>query len=250
MPHPDPGSEQDGVRSHEGDLGDLPLLDDVADDGAPLPATEEPSGTNLLALWSDRPEAEAIPELLRPEEAIVCVGSGTIVRSGRLSQPRWLVVLTDRRVLCIRGAVAATRRIIDMPVGAIRSAARKGLFRSTLTLDTGYGTLRIGSLKKPFASELLDGLQALMRVQTGDAAAAAIPRARLPEAPAAASPDGSTDAQPALVAEIVAEAAAVTAETAAQVARLHGTVAELRAEVKALRARLAAIELASDRTSV
>jgi hypothetical protein len=193
-------------------LDDLPLLD-------PAPEPAEPSGTNLLELWSDRPEAAAIPELLRPGEGVVCVGSGTIVRTGRLSQPRWLVVLTDRRVLCIRGAVAATRRIIDMPVGAIRSVERKGIVRNTLTLDTGYGNLRIGGLRKPLAAELTDGLQALMRAHEGEAPTA-IPRARLPEAPGA---DAS---------------------------ELTEMIGKMRTELEDLRARVAALELASGAPSV
>lgn len=202
MQEPEPASPLDA----------LPLLD-------PEPEPEAPSGTNVLELWSDRREVEAIPDLLRPGEGVVCVGSGTIVRTGRLSQPRWLVVLTDRRVLCVRGAVAATRRIIDMPVGAIRSVERKGFLRSTVTLDTGYGNLRIGGLKKPLAAELLDGLQALMRAHEGDSPTA-IPRARLPEAP------GGVD-------DHVTE-----------------TIAALRTEVEDLRARVAALELASGRPSV
>lgn len=193
-------------------LEDLPLLD-------PEPEPAEPTGTNLLELWSDRPEAAAIPELLRPGEGVVCVGSGTIVRTGRLSQPRWLVVLTDRRVLCIRGATAATRRIIDMPVGAIRSVERKGILRNAVTLDTGYGNLRIGGLRKPLAAELLDGLQALMRTHEGDAPAA-IPRARLPEA------------------------------QAGDLRQLAETVEGLRSELEELRGRVASLELASGRPSV
>lgn len=152
---------------------DLPLLDPEVPD-------EQPSGTHLLELWSDRKEAEAIPELLRPGEGVVCVGSGTVLRSGRLAQSRWLVVLTDRRLLCIKGAVAATRRVIEMPVSAIRSISRKGLFRRTLTLDTGYGNLRLGHLKNHFAHELIEGLEALMRTHNGDTHATPIPRAHLP----------------------------------------------------------------------
>lgn len=205
----------------------LPGLDDASRAAAPAPApdaavapepaADEPAGTSLLSLWSDRPEAEAIPELLRPGEGVVCVGSGTVLRSGRLAHSRWLVVLTDRRLLCLRGAVAATRRMIDMPVGAIRSVQRKGLLRSTLTLDTGYGTLRISGLRKPVALELVEGLTTLMRAHRGEAAPAAIPRATLPTPP--------------------------QADTAA----LEETVTQLRDAVEDLRARVASLELASDR---
>ena len=188
----------------------MPIGDEAEDTAG------EPQGTHLLELWSDREEARAIPGLLRPGEGVVCVGSGTILRSGRLAQPRWLVVLTDRRVICIKGSVPATRRIIEMPVGAIRSVTRKGILRITLTLDTGYGNLRLGNMKKHVAHELVDGLNALMRASRGDAAGLAIPRAELPAGP---DPD---------------------------VARLAETIIELRAEVDDLRTRVNTLELASD----
>jgi hypothetical protein len=176
-------------------------------------ATEDqPSGTHLLELWSDREEARAIPELLRPDEGLVCVGSGTVLRSGRLAQSRWLVVLTDRRLLCIKGRAAATRRVIEMPTSAIRSVERKGLIRSTLTFDTGYGNLRISDMKKPIAIELVDGLNALMRAHRGDTANTAIRRAQLPG-------NGEPD-----------------------VLRLAEAVANLQADVVQLRARVEAVE--------
>ena len=195
-----------------------PLDTAVADDDptADLPLLEEaPAGTHLLQLWSDRDEAQALPELLRPDEGVVCVGSGTVVRTGRLAQPRWLVVLTDRRLLCIKGRVAAARRVIDMPVSAIRSVQRKGLLRSTLTLDTGYGNLRLGGLRKNVAMELTDGLEALMDAHNGQGPTAAIPRAHLP---AAAEPAD---------------------------AGLAESVTTLRQELAELRARVASLELAS-----
>lgn len=173
---------------------------------------DQPSGTHLLELWSDREEARAIPELLREGEGVVCVGSGTVLRSGRLAQSRWLVVLTDQRLLCIKGRAAATRRVIEMPVTAIRSVERKGLLKSTLTLDTGYGNLRISDMKKPIALEMIEGLNALMRAHRGESAAAAIPRAELPT-------DGAPD-----------------------ILRLAESVANLEADVAELRRRVGALE--------
>lgn len=198
---------QQGVHEAE---QELPMLEDQEEPGS------APQGTHLLELWSDREEARAIPDLLRPGEGVVCVGSGTVMRSGRLAQSRWLVVLTDRRVICIKGSVPATRRIIEMPVGAIRSVERKGIFRSTLTLDTGYGNLRLANMKKQVAHEIVDGLNALMRAQRGDAGGA-IPRAELPQ------------------------------RTDTDVASLVETVGALRAEVEELRTRVNTLELASDR---
>ena len=137
-------------------------------------------GHDLLDLWSDREEIHALPEILRPAEGLVAVGSGTVVRSARLAQSNWLVVLTDRRLLCVRGQSPVTRKVTDMPVSHIRGVETSGLFRKTLSLDTGYGTLRIGGLTKSFAQELVEGLAALMGAYS-DAAdtATALPKADL-----------------------------------------------------------------------
>ena len=206
-PQPDLDSETLGHQPHT----ELPLLE------------EPPGGTQLLELWSDREEAQALPELLRPDEGVVCVGSGTVVRSGRLAQPRWLIVLTDRRLLCIKGKVPAARRVIDMPVSAVRSVHRKGLLRSTLNLDTGYGNLRVSGLRKSLALELTDGLESLIRAHRGQAGVAAIPRAHLPD-------DGGAGMD----------------RLAESLAGLEAEVAELRAEVAELRARSLHPEVASE----
>ena len=165
------------VREEEVRDARAPGSDD-AGDGAPGPA-----GGHLLELWSDREEIHAVPELLRPAEGLVAVGSGTVVRSGRLAQSKWLVVLTDRRLLCIKGRSAATRKVIDMPVSAIRGVETKGVFRKSLVLDTGYGALRIGGMKNTVTAEMVDGLTTLMGAFSDEPEpAAAIPRADLSKA--------------------------------------------------------------------
>jgi hypothetical protein len=159
---------------------------DVADpedlpQGLPM---QDPEGQHLLDLWSDRDEIHALPEILRPAEGLVVVGTGTVVKSARLAQSNWLVVLTDRRLLCIKGLSAVTRKVIDMPVSQIRGVDASGIFRKTLALDTGYGTLRLSGLKKPFAQEMVEGLTALMGAYAESVAdqATAIPRADLASA--------------------------------------------------------------------
>ena len=147
--------------------------------------TEELEGHHLLELWSDREEIHALPEILRPAEGLVAVGSGTVVKSARLAQANWLVVLTDRRLLCIKGRSAVTRKVIDMPISQIRGVETKGWFRKTMSLDTGYGTLRISGMKKSVAQEMVEGLTALMGAYADDGggeSATAIPKADLSKA--------------------------------------------------------------------
>ena len=148
-PEPGPATDTPGV-----DVG-------TPEPGAAVPPPDI-EGHQRLERWSDRGEAHVVPGILRPAEEIVAVGSGTVVRTGRLAQSKWLVVLTDRRLLCIKGRSEDSRKVIDMPVSQVREADAKGLIRKTLTLDTGYGALRISGMKKDVAEELVDGLRTLM----------------------------------------------------------------------------------------
>ncbi|MFO7892163.1 MAG: hypothetical protein R6U63_00395 [Longimicrobiales bacterium] len=161
-----------GTSTEPGPPKEAAAADSMTETDADAPVQDHPAagadvkegleGHHLLDLWSDREEVHALPEILRPAEGLVAVGSGTVVKSARLAQSNWLVVLTDRRLLCIKGRAAVTRKVIDMPVSQVRGVEAKGLFRKTLSLDTGYGTLRISGLKKGFAQEMAEGLTALM----------------------------------------------------------------------------------------
>ena len=197
-----------------------------AGDSASAEATpaEQIEGHHLLRPWSDREEVRALPEILRPAEAVVAVGSGAVVRTGRLARSKWLVVLTDRRLLCIKGREAATRKVIDMPVAQIREVESSGLVRKTLSLDTGYGTLRIGGLTKPEAAELVSGITRGMGVYAGDEPVAPEPR----PAPADAGPDPSDGDAPGHAPEAVRD--------------LEKTVARLEETVEELTDRVAFVE--------
>jgi len=202
-------------------------LDEDRADGAesgidelqPAPPLE---GHHLLELWSDREEIHALPEILRQSEGLVVVGSGTVVRSGRLSQRRWLVVVTDRRLLCIKGRHPVTRKVIDMPISAVRSVESKGVWRKTLVLETGYGVLRISGVKNSVAAEMRRGLQALMdEIGKEEEHATAVRRADLPGHGEAGRPSSAT---------------------AAEIAALRAAVSELLEEMNELREQIAFLE--------
>jgi hypothetical protein len=161
----------------------------------------ELEGHELLERWSDREEVHALPEILRPAEGLVAVGSGTVVKSARLAQSNWLVVLTDRRLLCLKGRAAVGRKVVDMPASQIRSVETSGLFRKTLSLETDFGTLRVGSLTKSFAKELVEGLTAVMGAFSDTpGGAGALPNAELatPDRSKAGPPGDSREAAHAL----------------------------------------------------
>lgn len=195
-----------------------------ADAGGDPDADADPGeGHELLELWSDREEVHVLPEILRPAEGLVVVGSGTVLRSGRLAQSRWLVVITDRRLLCIKGRQPVTRKVIEMPISAVRSVESKGLWQKMLVLETGYGTLRISGVKKAVAAEMVAGLTALMKSFRGEPAqATAIRRAELPGD--GAGREGASTTAVLEVREIVNELQEEMRQLRGQVAFLEGLV--------------------------
>ncbi len=217
------GTAQDEVANEtpapvEGDLAGA-----SGADGATSSEDATGEGHQLLELWSDREEIHVLPEILRPAEGLVVVGSGTVLRSGRLAQSRWLVVITDRRLLCIKGRQPVTRKVIEMPISAVRSVESKGLWRKMLVLETGYGTLRISGVKKSVAAEMVAGLSALMKSFRGEAPqATAIRRAELPMEGAA--PDAASATAVLEVREIVSELQEEMRQLRGQVAFLEGLV--------------------------
>ncbi|MDX1674164.1 MAG: hypothetical protein R3314_05105 [Longimicrobiales bacterium] len=201
--------------------------------GEPGPATSHADieGHHRLEPWSDREETHVVPEILRLAEEIVAVGSGTVVRTGRLAQSKWLVVLTDRRLLCIKGRSEESRKVIDMPVSQVREAEAKGLIRKTLTLDTGYGALRISGMKKDVAAELVEALRSLMEgFEDGVPARRVAPRAEPSNADPAehAGPEEPTVDPP--------------DSTAQELETLQRTVADLTGRVTELTERVAFLE--------
>ena len=215
--------------------------------GPPEPGPAAPAaeveGYHRLEPWSDREEIHVVPEILRPAEEVVAVGSGTVVRTGRLAQSKWLVVLTDRRLLCIKGRAKDSRKMIDMPISQVREADAKGLIRKTLTLDTGYGALRISGLKKDVAAELVEGLRTLMEgfedgLPAGRAGTRSEPSSA--DAPAHAGDGESTSPPPDSTGR--ASTAELPTSTARDVATLQRTVTDLAGRVAELTERVAFLE--------
>lgn len=219
------------MSSVRNDVGQKDPADQPRHEGEAAEATE---GQHVLEPWSDREEVHALPDILRPTEALVAVGSGTVVRTGRLAQTRWLVVVTDRRLLCLKGREPATRKVIDMPISAIRSVDAGGVWRKTLVLDTGFGTLRISGVRKAVAEELVTGLTALTDAfeeagETGYRATSSPPPDPPDAAMGAATAAGTPDA-------------GATQAGAGPLAELSETVRALSEELKELRVEVALLE--------
>ncbi len=82
-------------------------------------------------LWGTR-ELRDLPAVLDGGERILAVGRGRVARGRWLRRP-WLIVVTDRRLLCIRSERPAGWRQIDVPADVIsRATLRAGPFKGRI----------------------------------------------------------------------------------------------------------------------
>lgn len=102
------------------------------------------SGSSIRRFLHERPELTTLEEMLHPGEAAELLVLGHVIEATRPAVRRWLIVVTDQRLLCIRGSQLPGRRIIDIPLTTIRRVSEKsGLLGSTLTVVTAQGQLRL-----------------------------------------------------------------------------------------------------------
>jgi hypothetical protein len=119
---------------------------------------------SAIELWSDRPEVQLLPDLLAPNERISFVGGGVV--AGRFTAREWLIVFTDQRLLCVVGTHPVTRQVVEVPVASIRTVdCWRGPLRSSVTLKTSEGKVRITSMKKSAASELFAAVSEPLRAR-------------------------------------------------------------------------------------
>lgn len=102
----------------------------------------------LLALressqWWDVREFRDLPAVLHSDERIIALSRGKIARV-RWLRRTWLIVVTDRRIVCMRSAGRTGWRQLEVPAGQIeRAALRVGLFRGRVLVVAGGQTFRL-----------------------------------------------------------------------------------------------------------
>lgn len=102
----------------------------------------------LLALressqWWDQREFRDLPAVLHADEQIVALSRGKIARV-RWLRRTWLIVVTDRRIVCLRSAGRTGWRQLEVSAGQIeRVALRVGLFRGRVLVVAGGQTFRL-----------------------------------------------------------------------------------------------------------
>jgi hypothetical protein len=100
-------------------------------------------GLGDAARWWDQRELRDLPSILNPDERILALARGRVARP-RLVRRSWLIVVTDRRLLCIRSARNSGWRQIEVSTAQIlRTAIRVGPFRGRVRIVANGRRYRI-----------------------------------------------------------------------------------------------------------
>jgi hypothetical protein len=93
--------------------------------------------------WWDVRELRDLPSVLNADEQILALSRGKIGRP-RFARRTWLIVVTDRRLFCIRSAGGNEWRQLEIAAGDIaRVAMRIGLLRGRVIVAAGGQTYRL-----------------------------------------------------------------------------------------------------------
>ena len=188
-------------------------------------------GGSTLELWSDHPAAQELPHLLWPDEVVRFVFSAAIMRSARPASRRWLIVLTDQRLICMKGRAGSTPKVKDILYDAMISVTnRSRILRATVIITTSLGRLRL-LVSRSEAQRIVQAINSVRRVQ---------PLYFVAPAPTvAAAMPVITPAAPVVAALPPAEP---TRGGDTRIARLESTVERLEAELAALQQQIEFLE--------
>lgn len=93
--------------------------------------------------WWEHREMRDLPLVMHADERILAIARGHLSRLGRVRRP-WLILVTERRLLCLRSAGGSGWRQVDVSGSQIaRTALRIGPLRSRVLLAAGGQTYRL-----------------------------------------------------------------------------------------------------------
>lgn len=93
--------------------------------------------------WWDQREMRDLPAVLSPDEHILAISRGKVGRV-RWLRRNWLMVVTDRRLLCMRSSRGPSWRQLELAANQmVRIAIRLGLFRGRVVIETDGSTFKL-----------------------------------------------------------------------------------------------------------
>jgi hypothetical protein len=95
------------------------------------------------ARWWDQRELRDLPAVLDPDEEILAIARGRVARV-RWLRRSWLIVVTQRRLVCLRSSGRSSWRQFEVSTGEItRVSLRIGPLNGRVLVMTGGGTYRL-----------------------------------------------------------------------------------------------------------
>lgn len=93
--------------------------------------------------WWDQREMRDLPAVLHADEKLLAISRGKIARV-RWLRRSWLIVATDRRLLCLRSGRRASWKQVEVSAHQIRRVAlRVGPLRGRVVVSAGDGSYRL-----------------------------------------------------------------------------------------------------------
>lgn len=93
--------------------------------------------------WWDQREMRDLPSVLDADESILAIARGRIARV-RVLRRTWLILVTDRRLLCLRSTGGSGWRQVDVPARQItRVALRIGPLHGRVRVTAGDRSFRL-----------------------------------------------------------------------------------------------------------
>jgi hypothetical protein len=93
--------------------------------------------------WWEQREMRDLPSILQADERILAIARGKLGRP-RWVRRSWLIVTTDRRLICLRSGSRASWRQLEIPASeVVRVALRIGPFRGRVVVRAGGETYRV-----------------------------------------------------------------------------------------------------------
>jgi len=128
-----------------------------------------------------------VGDVLFDGEQVAFVARGR-VRSSRIPRPgRWIIMVTDRRLLCVRENGDAARRTISVALSRIEHAYQHGLLTSKVEVVTQRGRIRIRGLGRRTGAQLVGWVMAAARGEVEAAPARVVAKSSPTALPAAAA---------------------------------------------------------------
>jgi hypothetical protein len=153
--------------------------------------------------WWEQRELRDLPAVLHADERVLVITRGKLARAVRRLRRSWLIVVTERRLLCLRSGARGNWRQLEVPGNQMmRVGLRVGPFRGKVLVVAGGHKYRmlvaradayklVGALTRlvPSANAAAAGVTPTLMVRRVIDHVLALPAAALnPEPPTAPSP--------------------------------------------------------------